>query len=427
MAMPSAQQVPQPLPALQMTALPEEASNNTKQNIRPTLEPGTNKPLSVDQCRDALASALREAGGGKVLASALREVTGGNGLVHGCRFHALADGPEVAAACSAELRLCTGAAHHNAAELSALLARRALPLRRKAARLATDLSNLGVEAGQQVVAADQCLVALRDRVEALRAQLVEIRNESVLRAESLKLRHATLEDEVHTLEWRSKRKNGTATGSCANGPTWAEMSAERCAQLRNRIASAEARHAPILDLANEGTRLCEARLAELREAHRELEDRAGSIQAASSAGPTDLWRSRFEALIAAQGMRTNSTLAMSTDHRFGKLDMALETAFASLQDAVDGAKALPPKQLVGAIRCVQGLADVERRRCMLLTKQWRVLQGDDPRTLVGGYSAPSPTAPIRCFSPPRALDWDLDICRSKVQIGVNPLGSTYAD
>merc|ERR1712061_432257 len=99
------------------------------------------------------------------------------------------------------------------------------------------------------------------------------------------------------------------------------------------------------------------------------------------------------------------------------------SASASLRDAVEVTRALPPEQLVGAMRCVQGLADVERRRCMLLTKQWRVLQGDGPRTLVWGHSAPLPTGPARCFSPPRALDWDLDVCRSMVQLGANPLGS----
>merc|ERR1711879_252537 len=103
----------------------------------------------------------------------------------------------------------------------------------------------------------------------------------------------------------------------------------------------------------------------------------------------------------------------------------------AMRNAADASGHELSDHLASTMRCIRGLAWAERRRRGLLVERWRQFQGASvsfpaslaspsrpgvatPVPAVTASSSPVAVGPQSCsFSPPRALDWDLDDCRTK--------------
>mmetsp|Transcript_129505 Transcript_129505/g.242257 ORF Transcript_129505/g.242257 Transcript_129505/m.242257 type:complete len:391 (-) Transcript_129505:31-1203(-) len=297
------------------------------------------------------------------------------------------------------------AAFQGAAEIRALLSVKAPPLRQQAAQLSEELNHLSAEAGQQTVMAERCVEDLLRRAEAMCSQVREAKRESASRAEAMSHRQAVLQEEVRVLEQRGKV--GALTGA-TNGPSWVSADAEKRKKLQARIMSAEARQAAAAKVTQDQKLRCEERLAGLRQERQELE-------ACAAATNSSMWRSRFEALVAAQNALADRAATFGPDVSRERLDQALAAASAAAAAAGgpasrEGQSSATPEFLMEAVRCVCGLAEAERRRGGLLVERWRELHGNDSCRVAEGLGSIAPAD--RGFSPSRAYDWDLDAWRT---------------
>lgn len=326
---------------------------------------------------------------------------------------ATAEEQERLAAPPADMQVQVRAALQGAAEIGALLTVKAPPLRHQAAQLAQELSDLNTEAGQQAAMAEQCIDELMLRAEALRSQVKEANKESSQRAEAACHRQAILQEEVRVLEQRAKA--GTLAGA-TNGPTWASVDAEKRKKLEARIVGAEQRQAAATKVAQETKRRCEDRLAALREERQELEASAGTADVC-------MWRSRFEALLAAQNALADRAATLGPDSGRERLDQALAAASSAVAAAGggpacrEGQSNAAPEYLLETVRCVCGLAEAERRRGGLLMERWRELHGHDSFRMADSKACGSVAPGDRGFSPSRAYDWDLDMWRTTQKAG----------
>jgi len=310
----------------------------------------------------------------------------------------------------AELHTQTRSAQHGATDLGRLLALRVPPLRAEAGDIANELGRLGADAARQAAAADRFVGALHDRAEALRSRLSAGRDEDARRAEALAHRQATLEEEVRVLERRSQF--ALLDSAPANGSAWAAAEAERREALEARIAEAERRKVSAAELGHERARQCEERLVALRDQRLEVERRVATLEAGvqpGSGGPTP-WRARLEAFVAAQNALADRAVPASPDHGWERIDRALSAAEAGACQTDSTRDVSAPEYLAGAVRCLRGLAEGERRRGALLAERWRELQGDNPGSLAMGSGSLIPGD--RSFSPSPENDWDLDLCRA---------------
>jgi len=294
-------------------------------------------------------------------------------------------------------------------------AEKASRLKKQATAIAAELESFAVEASRQAASADSCMSSLHSSAEALVGQMSDvklalnsnIRDQVGDEATALTRRRAQLQQQVAAAQ---RRVEDTAIGGvgAANGATWTAAERERRAALEARVARAEVGRAKAESQAEDVLQSCEMKLMQLRERRRDLEM---EISSGCSAEAANLWKSRFESLIAAQnGIADDASSPAAPDHGSARVDQALRAAAAAVQQAVDTAGAQsPPSSLVGAVRCVLGLAEAERRRRALVVEAWQKSQGDDPRAVARGLTCMPPVD--RAFSPPRGYDWDLDACK----------------
>lgn len=258
-----------------------------------------------------------------------------------------------------------------------------------------DLNSIALEISRLEDAAQRCLEGLQQQAEQLRERLADASAESLKTSEAAGQRRAALREELRTLP--------QVVPGGFNGPTWAAMEAERELALSSRMKQAELLRVDAAHRLREQQQIFLARLQDVRKVRREAEARCALLaqeEGYPASGQT--WRARFEAMISAQHTAAERAWAASVGGDADRLDQSLAAAEASLREA-DGA-ATAPDHLIGALSCVQSLAEAERRRQGLLTEGWLQLQ---LRMRGSGYSLSSPRGH---FSPPRSPEWDLAQC-----------------
>lgn len=296
----------------------------------------------------------------------------------------------------------------------------------QASSLAAELGDLRHEAGRQALALQECMGALQANSEALLARLGAQQREDAGRAEALAHRQAALEREVRALERRAVEDRAWASAVCA-----------RREAIEARIALAEERQAAAARQVVEDAQECELRFSELREHRHELEAKAKAT-----------WKGRFNAMAMSQLRAADAVAEAHDDSDCAALSQSLAAAAAAVADAAAGPGRptapkgkSPPESLGNLLRCVQGLAEAERRRRGVLLASWSGdtgmvappmaanprlgphPAGDERLDLCGlgalgsMVSVPPCSASFagggvagaqRGFSPPRALDWDPD-------------------
>merc|ERR1712151_605305 len=77
-----------------------------------------------------------------------------------------------------------------------------------------------------------------------------------------------------------------------------------------------------------------------------------------------------------QGRLADRVSSTPADESIIRLEQALVAASNAVRAGADGPGGPPPEHLIGALRCVRGLAEAERRRSGLLSGVWQELHGE---------------------------------------------------
>jgi len=304
-----------------------------------------------------------------------------------------------------------------------------LPLARQhVAELDDDLNLLESDVSTHASAADACLDDLRTLAEALLVDMSNRRSASEKQVLAATQRRDDLEEEICTMQ----RRLGTSAPDCHQSVVAEEW--RRCANgivTVARSANVEYRDGPDVRIIEELQR-CKAHLAALRRSSSGLQARLACDDGTASATNPTLWVSRYEAMVAVQGALVDRTAAAVSDAVTQDLDFALGACPRTLQDIAIRSREGVPEHLVSTTRCMQGLAAAERRRRGMLTERWRSLEdaiASPPASLqVASYRLLTPgmlprssplsssidsQAQARRFSPPRTLDWEMDVSRRR--------------